>query len=125
MRAAEFSFAALARRSSATTALHPADVSFKRGKTTVLMRGPSGCGKSTLLRLIIGLLEAGQRNDCGFDGAPGSLRKNLAGLDARRIGYVIQGGWLILISPARQNALLMSMHLKRPAAEMNRRLAEL
>ncbi len=104
-----------------TAALYPADLSFERGKTTVLI-GPSGCGKSTLLRLIIGLVEP----DAGtiqFDGAP-VTPANIAQL-RRRIGYVIQDGGLFPHLTARQNVLLMPAHLKKPPSEMSGRLSEL
>jgi len=105
----------------AAAALHSFDLAFERGKTTVLI-GPSGCGKSTLLRLIIGLLEP----DSGavqFDGAP-VTSDNIAQL-RRRIGYVIQDGGLFPHLTARKNVLLMPLYLRRPAEEMNRRLADL
>jgi osmoprotectant transport system ATP-binding protein len=105
----------------AAAALHPADLPFERGKTTVLI-GPSGCGKSTLLRLIIGLLEP-DGGTIQFDGAPITFA-NIAEL-RRRIGYVIQDGGLFPHLTARKNVLLMATHLKRPAAEMDQRLAEL
>jgi osmoprotectant transport system ATP-binding protein len=103
------------------TALHPTNLDFARGQTTVLI-GPSGCGKSTLLRLVIRLLDP----DAGtiqFDGAP-VTPANIAEL-RRRIGYVIQDGGLFPHLTARKNILLMSSHLKQPAAEMEKRLAEL
>ena len=102
-------------------ALHPTDLDFARGQTTVLI-GPSGCGKSTLLRLVIRLLDP----DAGtirFDGEP-VTPANIAAL-RRRIGYVIQDGGLFPHLTARKNILLMSSHLKQPAAEMEKRLAEL
>lgn len=102
-------------------ALQPTDLGFPRGQTTVLI-GPSGCGKSTLLRLVIRLLDP----DAGtirFDGAP-VTPANIADL-RRRIGYVIQDGGLFPHLTARKNILLMSSHLKQPAAEMEKRLAEL
>jgi osmoprotectant transport system ATP-binding protein len=102
-------------------ALHPTDLDFARGKTTVLI-GPSGCGKSTLLRLIIRLLDP----DAGtirFDGAP-VTPANIAEL-RRRIGYVIQDGGLFPHLTARKNILLMAAHLKWPAPKMQGRLAEL
>ncbi len=105
----------------AAAALHPCDLSFERGKTTVLI-GPSGCGKSTLLRLIIGLLEP-DGGTIQFNGALITF-ENIADL-RRRIGYVIQDGGLFPHLTARQNVLLMATHLKRPAAEMNGRLKEL
>jgi osmoprotectant transport system ATP-binding protein len=104
-----------------TTALHPIDLDFERGKTTVLI-GPSGCGKSTLLRLAIRLLDpdAGTIN---FDGAP-VTSSNISQL-RRRIGYVIQDGGLFPHLTARKNILLMASHLKWDADKMTRRLAEL
>ena len=102
-------------------ALQRTDLDFSRGKTTVLI-GPSGCGKSTLLRLIIGLLDPdGGTIHC--DGVP-VTPTNLAQL-RRRIGYVIQDGGLFPHLTARKNVLLMATHLKKPAAEMERRLSEL
>jgi len=105
----------------AAAALHPTDLSFERGKTTVLI-GPSGCGKSTLLRLIIGLLDP-DGGTIQFDGAP-IIANNIPKL-RRRIGYVIQDGGLFPHLTARKNVLLMSTHLKRPVAEMDQRLTEL
>src|SRR5258708_4663298 len=102
-------------------ALHPIDLGFARGKTTVLI-GPSGCGKSTLLRLIIRLLDP----DAGtirFDGAP-ITPVNISKL-RRRIGYVIQDGGLFPHLTARKNILLMAAHLKWPAEKMQSRLTEL
>jgi osmoprotectant transport system ATP-binding protein len=102
-------------------ALHPTDLDFERGKTTVLI-GPSGCGKSTLLRLIIRLLDP----DAGtihFDSAPVTLA-NVSEL-RRRIGYVIQDGGLFPHLTARKNILLMANHLKWDAAKMDNRLKEL
>ena len=103
------------------TALHPLDLAFTPGKTTVLI-GPSGCGKSTILRLIIGLLEpdGGSVRINGAALAPA----NLAAL-RRQIGYVIQDGGLFPHLTARANVLLMARHLQRPAAEMQARLEEL
>ena len=102
-------------------ALHSTDLAFERGRTTVLI-GPSGCGKSTLLRLIIGLLEP-DSGTIEFDGGEITLA-NIAEL-RRRIGYVIQDGGLFPHLTARKNVLLMSTHLKQPAAEMDQRLADL
>jgi osmoprotectant transport system ATP-binding protein len=102
-------------------ALHPTDLAFERGKTTVLI-GPSGCGKSTLLRLIIRLLDP----DAGmisFDGAP-ITPANISRL-RRRIGYVIQDGGLFPHLTARKNILLMASHLRWDAGKMQNRLAEL
>jgi osmoprotectant transport system ATP-binding protein len=105
----------------ATAALHPIDLAFARGKTTVLI-GPSGCGKSTLLRLIIRLLDPDE-GAVRFDGQP-ITPANISEL-RRRIGYVIQDGGLFPHLTARKNILLMASHLKWTADKMNRRLAEL
>ena len=105
----------------ATAALRPTDLSFARGKTTVLI-GPSGCGKSTLLRLIIRLLDP-DSGSIRFDGEPVTAR-NISEL-RRRIGYVIQDGGLFPHLTARKNILLMARHLAWPAEKMNNRLAEL
>lgn len=104
-----------------TAALHPTDLSFESGKTTVLI-GPSGCGKSTVLRLIIGLVEP-DGGTIQFDDAP-ITSANIAQL-RRRIGYVIQDGGLFPHLTARKNILLMAGHLKQSSAEMSRRLSEL
>ena len=102
------------------TALHPLDLAFAPGKTTVLI-GPSGCGKSTILRLIIGLL-APDRGTVRFNGEP-LAQNNLAQI-RRQIGYVIQDGGLFPHLTARGNVLLMARHLGRPD-EMQERLGEL
>lgn len=105
----------------AAVALHPADLHFARGKTTVLI-GPSGCGKSTLLRLIIRLLEP----DAGtiqFDGTP-ITRANISDL-RRRIGYVIQDGGLFPHLTAHRNISLMASYLSWSTAKMQERIAEL
>src|ERR1700704_2547952 len=111
----------VSKKFGVAAALHSTDLTFERGKTTVLI-GPSGCGKSTLLRLIIGLLEP-DGGTIQFDGAPITFA-NIAGL-RRRIGYVIQDGGLFPHLTARKNVLLLATHLKRPAEEMNQRVAEL
>lgn len=102
-------------------ALQPVDLTFERGKTTVLI-GPSGCGKSTLLRLIIGLLEPSS-GTIRFDGAT-VTSASIVSL-RRRIGYVIQDGGLFPHLTARKNVLLMATHLKRTATEMDQRVTEL
>lgn len=102
-------------------ALHPTDLDFARGKTTVLI-GPSGCGKSTLLRLIIRLLDPDQ-GAIQFDGAD-ITAANIAEI-RRRTGYVIQDGGLFPHLSARKNILLMAAHLKWPEEKMQSRLAEL
>lgn len=101
----------VSKQYGATTALHPTDLTFARGKTTALI-GPSGCGKSTLLRLIIDLISP----DTGaieFDGEK-IEPANTAAL-RQRVGYVIQDGGLFPHLTARGNVLLMSRHLRKSA----------
>jgi osmoprotectant transport system ATP-binding protein len=111
----------VSKKYGATVALHPTDLKFPRGKTTVVI-GPSGCGKSTLLRLIIRLLEP----DAGtiqFDGTP-ITRANISDL-RRRIGYVIQDGGLFPHLTARRNISLMASYLSWPPAKIQERIVEL
>jgi len=102
-------------------ALHPIDLSFERGTTTVLI-GPSGCGKSTILRLIIHLLEP-ETGRIEFDGATITSAK-IAEL-RHRVGYVIQDGGLFPHLTAEGNVRLMSRHLGKPESEMHARIEEL
>src|SRR6184192_2496637 len=97
----------VSKKYAGAAALYPTDLTFARGKTTVLI-GPSGCGKSTLLRLIIRLLDP----DAGavrFDDKE-ITAANISEL-RRRIGYVIQDGGLFPHLTARKNVLLMASHL--------------
>ena len=102
-------------------ALAPTTLTFEAGKTTALI-GPSGCGKSTLLRLIVGLLQptSGEVHVAGRRLEPGSLLEL-----RRRMGYVIQEGGLFPHLTARDNALLLARHLRRPRDEIQARLVEL
>jgi osmoprotectant transport system ATP-binding protein len=102
-------------------ALHPADLDFERGQTTVLI-GPSGCGKSTLLRLIIGLLQP-DGGTTQFEGQT-ITATNILNL-RRRIGYVIQEGGLFPHLTARANIILMARHLGKSEPQMQARLSEL
>ena len=104
-----------------TAALHPLDLAFERGKTSVLI-GPSGCGKSTILRLIIGLLQP-DSGSVEFESERINTR-NVAAL-RQRIGYVIQDGGLFPHLTARANVLLMARHLGHNIAKMTARLDEL
>ena len=102
-------------------ALQSTDLTFARGKTTVLI-GPSGCGKSTLLRLIIRLLSP----DSGrvlFDDME-VTDANVAAL-RHRTGYVIQDGGLFPHLTARDNVLLLPRHLGRTPTGMEPRIGEL
>ncbi len=102
-------------------ALHPTDLTFARGHTTVLI-GPSGCGKSTILRLIIRLLEP-DSGSIEFGGTPISA-ENITAL-RHRIGYVIQDGGLFPHLTARDNVLLMARHLRKPEGATSARVGEL
>jgi osmoprotectant transport system ATP-binding protein len=104
-----------------TTALASTNLSFPRGKTTVLI-GPSGCGKSTLLRLIIGLLKP-DGGTIRFNGDP--VTADALQQFRRHVGYVIQDGGLFPHLTARDNVLLLSRHLRRPADQMSSRVDEL
>src|SRR5947209_5913140 len=99
----------VSKRYGATAALEPTDLSFARGKTTVLI-GPSGCGKSTLLRLIIGLLEP-DTGEIQFEGS--RITRDSVKALRHRIGYVIQEGGLFPHLTARGNVLLMANHLHK------------
>lgn len=104
-----------------TTVLHPTDLTFPTGQTTVLL-GPSGCGKSTLLRLLIGLIDP-SAGAVLFDGLPLSPATLLE--QRRRMGYVIQDGGLFPHLTARGNATLMARHLGWDPSRIETRLAEL
>ncbi len=101
--------------------MHPLDLRFDPGKTTVLI-GPSGCGKSTILRLIIGLLQP-DTGTIAFDGQE-ITQATVASLRPR-VGYVIQDGGLFPHLTARDNVLLMARQLGRPNEKMETRLNEL
>ena len=111
----------VSKKFAGAIALHPLDHAFAIGETTVLI-GPSGCGKSTILRLIIGLLEP-DGGAIEIAGEPANQR-TITQL-RQRVGYVIQDGGLFPHLTARRNVLLMAEHLRRPANEMNERIAEL
>lgn len=102
-------------------ALHEVDLAIERGTVTILI-GPSGCGKSTLLRLMIGLLTP-TSGEVAFEGRPLS-GPELSAL-RHRMGYVIQEGGLFPHLSAAQNALLLGRCLKRPEAQLQRKLREL
>ncbi len=109
------------RTYGATVALHPTDLDFAVGDTTVLI-GPSGCGKSTLLRLIVGLIEPTVGDVRLFD-TP--VTRQTAPALRRRMGYVIQAGGLFPHLTAGANAALMARHLGWSKAKRAERLTEL
>jgi osmoprotectant transport system ATP-binding protein len=103
------------------TALHPTDLTFERGRTTVLI-GPSGCGKSTILRLLMGLIRP-DRGEVLFDGDP--LDPDEALQIRHRMGYVIQGGGLFPHLTARENVELMPDQFAWEEERTRERVAEL
>jgi osmoprotectant transport system ATP-binding protein len=102
-------------------ALHPTDLTFNAGKTTVLI-GPSGCGKSTILRMIVALIQPGTGTIL-FEGQAVTDQNALS--IRRRMGYVIQDGGLFPHLTAEQNVLLMARHLNRPAPDNAKRIGDL
>src|SRR5512138_96549 len=102
-------------------ALAPTTLDFRLGATTALI-GPSGCGKSTLLRIMMGLV----RPDTGRV-LIGERDLSPANVDElrHRMGYVIQDGGLFPHLTAAGNVALLANFLKRPRAEIERRIARL
>jgi osmoprotectant transport system ATP-binding protein len=111
----------VSKRYGNSVALHPTDLEFPAGQTTVLI-GPSGCGKSTILRLINGLLEPSTGQV--LLGGEALTRENLL-RTRRRMGYMIQEGGLFPHLTARENVLLLGTHLSRSPKELRARLEEL
>ena len=105
----------------ARIALHPTTLEFEARRTTVLI-GPSGCGKSTLLRMIVGLV----RPDTGRVSVDGTVlaQDNVERL-RHAIGYVIQDGGLFPHLTARENVTLLARYLRKPATEIDARVAYL
>jgi len=102
-------------------ALRSVDLTFRAGRTTVLI-GPSGCGKSTILRLIIGLIP----HDSGsltFNGV--EIRKQDLLQLRRKMGYVIQEGGLFPHLTARSNASLVARYLGWDQGRIEARIDEL
>jgi osmoprotectant transport system ATP-binding protein len=111
----------ISKRYDDTPALLPTDLHVAKGETLVLI-GPSGCGKSTLLRLIAGLVQP----DSGTIRFEGTVLTPANLLQARRrIGYVIQEGGLFPHLCVGDNVTLMARYLRRDAAWIDARLADL
>lgn len=79
---------ALVCRRGSRTVLESIDVAFAADQVTAII-GPNGSGKTTLLRHLAGLDRAAG-GDVELDGAP--LGRFAAGVRARRIAYLPQGG---------------------------------
>jgi len=102
-------------------ALAPATLDFRPGTTTVLI-GPSGCGKSTLLRIMMGLIDPDSGRVLFGDRELSPANANEL---RHRMGYVIQDGGLFPHLTAAGNVALLARFLKRPDAEIERRVMEL
>ena len=111
----------VAKSYKAQIALAPTTLQFDPASTTVLI-GPSGCGKSTLLRIIVGLVTP----DSGSVSVEGG-RLTAANIETmrHRIGYVIQDGGLFPHLTAEGNVTLLARFLKKPNAEIEKRVGEL
>jgi osmoprotectant transport system ATP-binding protein len=111
----------VAKTLSPRFAIAPLSLDFENGSTSVLI-GPSGCGKSTLLRLIAGLIAPDSgRVKFGEE----VLQPENAPALRLRMGYVIQEGGLFPHLSVEANVALAARHLKRPEAEIRKRLDEL
>jgi osmoprotectant transport system ATP-binding protein len=102
-------------------ALAPLSLDFENGTTCVLI-GPSGCGKSTVLRLLAGLVvpDSGRVKFGEEVLGHGNVQ------DLRlRMGYVIQEGGLFPHLSVGANVALVASFLKRPNADIGKRLDEL
>ncbi|MEW1911171.1 ABC transporter ATP-binding protein [Kitasatospora sp. NPDC085895] len=96
------------------TALHPCDLSVRRGEF-VAVTGPSGSGKSTLLHLL-GLLDTPTTGRYELDGIDtGSLRdRDRSALRGRRIGFVFQSFQLLPHRTAEENVQLAQVYNRVP-----------
>jgi osmoprotectant transport system ATP-binding protein len=102
-------------------AVHPLDLTFEAGRTTVLI-GPSGCGKSTILRLIIGLIPHDTGSVSFGDAEIGP--RDMIPL-RRKMGYVIQEGGLFPHLTARGNTALVARYLGWESGRIDARIGEL
>jgi osmoprotectant transport system ATP-binding protein len=116
-----FALRGVRKRFGAVEALAGIDLDIPTGEMTVLI-GSSGSGKSTVLRLLIGLVmpDAGSLTVDGRALEPAHLVEL-----RRRTGYVVQDGGLFPHLTARANVTLVADVLRRPAAEVAARVAEL
>ncbi|MGW4898006.1 ABC transporter ATP-binding protein [Kitasatospora sp. NPDC004240] len=97
------------------TALHPCDLTVRRGEY-LSVTGPSGSGKSTLLHLL-GLLDTPTTGRYELDGIhTGGLRdRERAALRGRRIGFVFQSFHLLPHRTAEENVQLAQVYNRTPA----------
>ncbi|MCI4334657.1 MAG: ABC transporter ATP-binding protein [Thermoplasmata archaeon] len=109
----------------AVTAL--AGVSLQVGRSTFLsLEGPSGCGKTSLLNLL-GLLDVPSSGSVRWNGRDaGRLpERERARLRLAGVGFIFQRFHLLPTLTAAQNVELPLRAIRRPAAQRERRVAEL
>ncbi|MFA5786710.1 MAG: ABC transporter ATP-binding protein [Actinomycetota bacterium] len=106
-------------------AVNGIDISVERGEFVAIM-GPSGSGKSTLLHLLGGLdqPDAGEVRIDGVTHASLS-RGQLAGLRARKVGFVFQQFHLIPTLTALENVMLAGRYAGMPWRKQRGRAREL
>ncbi|MGW6917410.1 ABC transporter ATP-binding protein [Kitasatospora sp. NPDC054939] len=99
------------------TALHPCDLTVRRGEY-LAVTGPSGSGKSTLLHLL-GLLDTPSTGRYELDGIDtGGLRdRERSALRGRRIGFVFQSFHLLPHRTAEENVALAQVYHRTPPRE--------
>ncbi|QNB08589.1 sn-glycerol-3-phosphate ABC transporter ATP-binding protein UgpC [Herbaspirillum frisingense] len=98
--------------------LHPLDLHIGDGEFVVLL-GPSGCGKSTMLRMIAGLEDIS-----GGTLAIGGQVVNALPARDRNVAMVFQNYALYPHMNVYDNIAFGLRRLKRPAAEIDRRVRE-
>jgi putative ABC transport system ATP-binding protein len=98
-------------------ALRGVSLRVERGELTGIV-GPSGSGKSTLLH-VMGTLDRPSEGTLQIDGeeVTGLDDRRLAGLRARRIGFVFQSFFLLEALSAEENVAIGLLYTGRPARE--------
>ncbi|HJU97026.1 MAG TPA: ABC transporter ATP-binding protein [Jiangellaceae bacterium] len=114
-----------ARGSSRVHALRGVSMSLDAGELVALV-GRSGSGKTTLLNVIGGLDQADEGHVLVDGQKLGDLdQAGLLRLRRERVGFVFQSFGLLPFLSARENVGVPLRMLRRPAAERERRVAEL
>jgi iron(III) transport system ATP-binding protein len=109
----------LSKRFGSFTALQDIDLDVRRGEFVSFV-GPSGCGKTTLLRAISGL-------DVQSEGSVEQDGRDISQLsvDQRDFGIVFQSYALFPNLRVHDNVAYGLVSIRRPAAEVRSRVAEL